>query len=110
MSARRGKRLVSVGAAVVLLGAVLPNVLWLGHWNIPGLEVTSKAQAAHDHASHCHGNSSCVNEASYGLQWWSAREEALVLDSGLQRAEALEQAPSPSEPAVWPLDPPPRDA
>lgn len=111
MSPRRRKRLVRIGAVVVLLGAILPNVAFLGHWTILGLEATVVAnEESHDHASHCHGNSSCADEVGYGLQWWSEGEDTLVLDSGAQREQAPLQTPSPAEPVTPPLDPPPRYA
>ncbi len=95
---------------MVLVAAILPNVFWLGHWSVPGLRVTAEAQAAHEHASHCHGNPSCADQAGYGLQWWSEGQDTLVFDSEPQRHQAAAPAPFPAQPALPRLDPPPRYA
>ena len=108
MRPRQRERLIALGAMVVLMLAVLPNVLWLGHWSVPGLGATAEAAARHDHASHCHGSASCADQAGYGLQWWSEREGTLVLAGGAEREQAPVQAASVSQPPVPPLDPPPR--
>ena len=75
---------------MVLLGAILPNVLWLGHWSVTGLGATSEAAAAHDHASHCHGNPSCADQAAYGFQLLSEMGDALILEGGSEREQAPE--------------------
>ena len=69
MSASRQKRLVQVMALVVLIGAILPNVTFVGHWNFGGLlGATAHTHAhAHAHADHCHGFSSCADQAADGL-------------------------------------------
>jgi hypothetical protein len=101
---------VRVVALVVLLVAILPNVTYVGHWTIRGLETTTAHASAPDHANHCHGPSACADQTGYGLQWWWDNQNALVLDGGPDQALAPEQTPSLSDPIIAPLDPPPRSA
>lgn len=101
-----------VMAMVVLLGTILPNVTYVGHWTVRGLgNATATAEAStHDHANHCHGPSACADQPAYSLQWWRDNQKALVLDGDPERAQAPEAVPSPTEPTIAPLDPPPRYA
>jgi hypothetical protein len=109
MDAARQRRFVRVVALVVLLGAVLPQVTYLGHWSIQGLNVT--AAASNDgHANHCHGSSACADQAAYGLQLWSDAEAAISLDGGLMRAEPRERDASASDPFISPPERPPQYA
>ncbi len=110
MSPRRRNRLLTIGAVIVLLAAILPNVLWLGHWSVPGLQVTSQAVAAHDHASHCHGDPSCADQPAGFLPWWPGSQDTLVLDNGSVRATTAGPEREPAEPVTPSLDPPPRPA
>lgn len=109
MNAARQRRFVRVVALVVLLGAILPQVTYLGHWSIQGLNVA--AAASNDgHANHCHGSSACADQAAYGLQWWSDAEAAVSLDGGLMRAEPRERDASASDPFISPPKRPPQYA
>ncbi len=110
MSEARKKRLVRVVALVVLLGAILPNITYIGHWTIRGLETANAEASADGHANHCHGSSACADQAAYGLQWWTEAENALNLNGGRERAQAPERDASPIEPVIAPLDPPPQYA
>lgn len=110
MREARQRRFVRVVALVVLLGAILPTVTYVGHWSIRGLEAAAADTSAGGHANHCHGSSSCADQAAYGLQWWWQGEDAVVLDGGPERALAPEKAPSPRDPVVARLDPPPQYA
>lgn len=102
------RRLVRALAVLVLLGAILPNVGYVGHWTIGGLN--APAEAADGHADHCHGTSSCADSGGFGLQWWIEGEGAPTLDLGGERAADAERAPRPLESAPAILDPPPRYA
>ena len=109
MNTARQRRFVRVVALVVVLGAILPQVTYLGHWSIQGLSVT--AEASDDgHANHCHGSPACADEAAYGLQLWSEMEDALSLDGGLTRAEPRERDASTSDAFISPLERPPQYA
>ena len=109
MGTLRRRRFVAIGAVVVLLGAILPNAAYMGHWDLPGLRVV-EAHAGHDHASHCHGDSSCANQAADGVPWWREGEDGLLLGGGTGWAQAPQQAPSAVAASVLLPDPPPRTA
>lgn len=109
MDAARQRRFVRAMSLVVLLGAILPNVTYLGHWSIRGLSVTA-APAEDGHAYHCHGSPACADQATYGLQWWSDAETAVSLDGGLARSEPAERDASPSDAFVSPPERPPQYA
>jgi hypothetical protein len=106
----RQRRLVRVVALVVLLGAILPNVTFIGHWSIRGLGDTAAHASAGGHANHCHGSSSCADQVGYDLQWWKETEAAVTLDSDQERTQAPERDSSPIEPVIIPPDPPPQFA
>ncbi len=110
MSEARKRRFVRVLALVVLLGAILPNVTYIGHWTIRGLETANAEASADSHANHCHGSSACADQAAYGLQWWTESEDALILNGGQERAQTPDRDASPIEPVIAPLDPPPQYA
>ena len=109
MEAARQRRIVRVVALIVLLGAILPQVTYLGHWSIQRLNVTAEA-GADGHANHCHGAPACADQAAYGLQWWSDMQDALSLDSGLTRAEPRERDASTSDAFITPPERPPQHA
>jgi hypothetical protein len=55
----RRERLIAFGAWFVLLAALLPNVTYLGHWPIGGLDVhfddgADPAATLAEHEDHCH--------------------------------------------------------
>ncbi len=97
-------------ALVVLLGAILPNVTYIGHWTIRGLETANAEANADSHANHCHGSSACSDQAVNGLQWRTEAEDALNLNGDVERAQSPERDASPIEPVIAPLDPPPQYA
>ena len=68
MDTRRQRRFVRIAATVVLVLAVLPNALYVGHWPFfPGFEGADSAAEAHEHAGHCHlGPSRCSDGPSSG--------------------------------------------
>jgi hypothetical protein len=92
---------------IVLLGAILPNISYVGHWTIPGLG--GATASADGHSGHCHG-SSCQQQAAYSLPWWADDEGGVVLGGGPQWALPPLRAPSLSDPVVIPLDHPPQYA
>ena len=109
MNPFRQRRFVRMVAFIVLLGAILPQVTYLGHWSIRGLSV-SAAPAEDGHAYHCHGSPACADQAAYGLQWWSDMGDALSLDSGLMRADPRERDASTSDAFISPPERPPQYA
>lgn len=71
---RRSQLLLSRVARLVLVLAVLPNVLSIGHLPLPGLNAEAHvhtAAEAREHANHCHGSpASCGDQPSFvGTSW-----------------------------------------
>ncbi len=105
------RRQVRLGAVLVLLLAVLPNVMYIGHRG-EGREnhVHTRAEAA-EHANHCHGGpSQCgggpslVNAWMIGGEGWS-----LIPGAVPQRIESGD--PARADDPSLPVDtPPPRYA
>jgi hypothetical protein len=109
MNAARQRRFVRVVALLVLLGAILPQVTYVGHWSVRALG-TAAAASNDGHATHCHGSPACADQAAYGLQWWSDMEDNVSLDGGLTRAEPRERDASTSDAFISPLERPPQYA
>ena len=109
MNPSRQRRFVRVVAFIVLLGAILPQVTYLGHWSIRGLNATADG-SGDGHAYHCHGSPACADQAAYGLQWWSDMQDALSLNGGLTRAEPRERDASTSDAFISPPERPPQYA
>jgi hypothetical protein len=107
MTEARKRRFVRAMALIVLLGAILPNVTFIGHWTIRGLPAPA-AEASDGHANHCHGSSSCADGAAYGFQWLDIDDDPLALGGGPERAEATQDDADPIDPESAPLDRPPR--
>jgi len=67
---RRRNGFIVVGALLALLFGILPNVLYLGHWPLPGgqgHESIDTQEEAREHAAHCHlGPSDCSDSPSLG--------------------------------------------
>jgi hypothetical protein len=108
VTASRERPFVRAVALIVLVGAILPNVTYIGHWTIRSLEAPTAEANADGHTNHCHGVSSCADQAAYGLQWWDEGHGGVVLDGGPERAVAPGRAPSAADAVVSPLDPPPK--
>ena len=85
-TSQRVRRVVALASAAVLLLAVLPNILYIGHLPIPGVaaydEHPPSAQEARDGASHCHyGPAGCSDHSHPSTSSWSlpaATEVAMV--------------------------------
>ena len=60
MASGRRLRWLQIGAWMVLLLCLLPQVAYMGHWD--GHESIDTPQEAQEHAAHCHlGPSSCAD-------------------------------------------------
>ena len=75
-NARRMRRLLALGSAALLLGAILPNVFYMGHIAIPGVatrhEHSFSEQEARDHTAHCHfGPLGCSDHTHPSTSSWS---------------------------------------
>ncbi len=65
MNGRAGPRLVRTGSLVVLLLAMAPNIMYVGHWGGGEHEHISSPAEAQEHAEHCHlGPSKCAGIGS----------------------------------------------
>lgn len=112
-SSRRGRRLLAAGSALVLLLAVLPSVLYLGHWPLPGphaAELPSSAgDALREHAGHCHLiSAACGDQPGGAVAWWVGGQRwALPADAAPQEVGSGRYQALP-EPSLLPLKPPPR--
>ncbi len=64
-------RFLRISALLVLLGAVLPNVLYVGHWPIFGeTHEHLSPEEAEEHAEHCHlAPAKCSGEATLTGTW-----------------------------------------
>lgn len=106
------------GALVVLLGAILPNVAYIGHANVGG--VTESTNHSHEHAHpaagsgdhevHCHGASSCADQVAHAAPWWAEVDGDRAVATGTEHAQGTTVEQSPLEPNTGPLHPPPQFA
>ena len=109
----RQKRLIRAGARIVLFGAFLPNLLFLGHWPIdPGGDHHFHTHAeAEAHAAHCHTSASqCAGESAMAGTFRAGDDAPPIsADGPLRQIERRERDPL-QEPDL-PIDtPPPRFA
>jgi hypothetical protein len=109
MTGGRRAKLIRIFCVLVLVGAILPNVTYVGHWSFFGL-VRAEPPTADGHASHCHGDSYCTGGAASGLVWTTADNPTPSLDGAPERVEHLRHDIAPDDPALIPLSPPPRYA
>lgn len=104
---------VRIMSVVVLLGAILPNVLYLGHWPIRGVHGTHthvhSDQQSQSHASHCHyGPASCFDQPLVSTDWWLSDDQwSTLFDNEPQRVESYTDDITLESP-VFRLKPPPR--
>ena len=83
MSGRARRQSLQVGSLAVLLFAIAPNVLYVGHWGIIGgrSDMASEAEVE-EHAAHCHvGPSKCSGAVGTG-QMLPGMADALLLVGG----------------------------
>jgi hypothetical protein len=76
------QRVVRGGAWVVLLAAMLPNILYIGHWPTAGAAEGHThthpplASSATEHAAHCHGDTSQCDAPALVLVTWVPGESS----------------------------------
>ncbi len=92
----RRERLIAFGAWFVLLAALLPNVTYMGHWPIGGLDVhfdegSDPAAALAEHEDHCHvGPAHCGGgESMVGTPFAGEDSGALSLPGSEMKFDAL---------------------
>ena len=90
---------------IVLLGAILPNVAYVGHWATMALppDAMEAAVADHDHSGHNHGVVSGVS-----APWWINEQTLASLDSEQQQIKILPNNDFWTEPTLPHQSPPPR--
>jgi hypothetical protein len=110
LSARRRRRLIKLGSVLVLLLAVAPQVLYLGHPRSaddsssaaqavpPGHEAHAKAAAKH--ANHCHvGPKGCAS--SDGVVQVASFGTAIEILQHSGSVSAVESTPLPRSFVLW---------
>ena len=119
LSARRRRRLIKLGSVLVLLLAVAPQVLYLGH-PLKADDASSAArampagheahaEAAAEHANHCHvGTKGCA--ASDGMVHVASFGNVVEILENSGAVSAVETAPLPPTFVLWqrPEKPPQR--
>jgi hypothetical protein len=114
----RRSGLVSAMAVFILLGAVLPNVAYLGHSQpAPSHDHSSHQPSApqipssEDHALHCHaGPAGCAGAQSTVGAIWVGEDSGLIAPVSETRAAHDSSQPTKPEAPVFPILEPPRAA
>jgi hypothetical protein len=114
MTGHRRVAAVRVGAFVVLLFALTPNILYVGHWG-PGAE---REAHAHDsgatqagHAEHCHGTANqCDAPAMVSVSWVTGDSVPPAPPNTLLIAMLPSFVPGDTDATVAVIKPPPRDS
>jgi hypothetical protein len=112
MTGHRQVAAVRVGAFVILLFALTPNILYVGHWG-PGAE---REAHPHDsgasqsgHAEHCHGNANqCDAPAMVSVSWVTGESVPHAPPDALLVAMLPPFVPGDLETTVAVIKPPPR--
>ena len=110
LSTRRRRRLMKLGSVLVLLLAVAPQVLYLGHPQSADKSSSAArtmpashehhAEAAAEHANHCHlGPKGCA--ASDGVVHVASASTAIEILDHDGTVRAIESAPLPRTFALW---------
>ncbi len=81
----RGAALIRTGSLIILLSAVFPNTLYIGH-GPTSFQHAHAAEQAHstppdggEHAQHCHtGPSRCGGAQSMVGTWWAGEDAGLL--------------------------------
>ena len=109
----RRDRLIRVGGLVILLAAVMPNVLYLGHWSVAGEAHGGihTAAEAEEHAAHCHlGPAKCSGQASFTWTWTIGDHEWSLAPNARPQQIELGEYEHYAEPSLSIDTPPPRFA
>ena len=111
---RRGG-LAGAIAVFILLGAVVPNVLYLGHTDAPvahsharQLPGLPQAPAGEEHALHCHsGPAGCAGAQAMVGSVWAGEDHGLLAPAAeTQRLPADNQITTLEAPVIRHLEPP----
>ena len=110
LSARRRRRLIRLGSVLVLLLAVAPQVLYLGHPRSAGESSSGaraipaghehQAETAAKHANHCHvGPKDCA--ASDGVVQVASFSNVIDVLENSASVSAVEATPLPRSFVLW---------
>ena len=104
------RRLIRVGCLPILLSAVLPNALYVGHgFTAVQVEDLGRPATAEEHADHCHvAAAKCSGQAVMAGTWSVYDEPVRVSTDGLLYAVPHGRTAAAIAAAVLPADPPPR--
>jgi hypothetical protein len=112
----RRRRLIAIGAFVIIVFALVPNILHLDHWSLGAADAHSHTHAAptlpaDEHELHCHTSpAKCSDQPAFAGVWWLDYSGPLIVFGGLMLiafVAALTRGPQPYGPRVTP---PPRYA
>ncbi|HEY5638919.1 MAG TPA: hypothetical protein VIW01_02610 [Dehalococcoidia bacterium] len=110
--------LINAAAVFVLVGAILPNVAYLGHMQ-PALSHSHAAHQANtpqdsageEHELHCHaGPASCAGAQSMVATVWVGEDAGLIAPASETRTALDASQPTIPEAPVFPILEPPRAA
>lgn len=94
---RRTRRLLRLATMVVLIGAILPNVFFIGHLPIPGVAAENEypltSQEVRAHASHCHYDPAGCSDHSHPStsSWWLAGDTRLATPSTVRTTSIVSE-------------------
>lgn len=114
----RRSGLVSAMAVFILLGAVFPNVSYLGHTQAPPPHNHATHQpnapqnsSGEEHALHCHtGPAGCAGAQAMIGAIWVGEDSGLITPAGETRTTPDSSQPTIPEAPVFPILEPPRAA
>lgn len=80
MTLRQQRILVSAGALFVLVAALLPGIVYMGHWGSAGTNHDHAGEThATSHEDHCHvGPARCSGGLSMVGTWWVGEDPVSV--------------------------------
>lgn len=95
----------------MLVLAVLPNVLYIGHLPLPGLQAEAHIHTpaqAREHANHCHGSpAGCGDQPSFvGTSWVTNGDTLIAVQGGTHKMELVELVIALDSPAFVETPPP----
>lgn len=111
----RRSGLVSAMAVFILLGAVLPNLVYLGHMQPAPSHIHATSQpntpqdsSGEEHALHCHaGPASCAGAQSMVAAIWVGEDSGLITPASETRVTRDSSEPTvPEAPVIRILQPP----
>ena len=114
-------------ALIILFGSIVPQVLYVGHWPVPGvISVTAESEEHEhevhsgfpnegeggiDHELHCHtGPSKCGGPQAMVSSVWVGEDSGLLGLDSTPRAQSTDNAALKLDPPSYSILQPPRHA